>query len=248
MARNTAPPHLILLHGGGADHRLWASTAPLLADRFRVDTPDMPGHGAAPAPPEPTVASLARALAADLAPRIRGPYHLVGHSLGGMAAMALAATDLPPPERLVLADTFLRPSTGLDRSARMLALHWGAAVLGNRNATRAVLDRMDLGTDGFDATLRASMTHPHAWPLHTMMGAMRRFDGRPHLARIACPTLLLMAGGNASTDGEGERMARHLAHPTIRVMPGAGHLQMRDDPALFVRLVGDFLLGTMDPP
>lgn len=233
-----ARPRLVALHGGGTDHRLWAPVRDRLSARFDLVTPDLPGHGGEPAPAEATVEGMAAALA----PRLRGvvegePYLLLGHSLGAMVAMALASTDLPPPRRLILADPFLRPSTGLDRSARMLALQWGARVLGPRQAARVGVERTGLAALPPGDPLRASMEHAHAWPMHVMLRALRRFDGRRHLARVACPTLLLMAGGNPATDGEGERMARHLARARIEIMPRVGHLQMRDDPAGFAAAV-----------
>ena len=234
-------PRLVALHGGGTDHRLWTPVRSRLAARFVLHTPDLPGHGGEPAPPEPTVESMAEALA----PRLAGivgdaPYVLLGHSLGAMVAMALASTDAPSPRRLILGDPFLRPSTGLDRSARMLALQWGARVLGPRQAARVGVERTGLDALPPGDPLRASMEHPHAWPMHVMLRALRRFDGRPHLARVACPTLLLMAGGNPATDGEGERLARHLRDARIEIMPRVGHMQMRDDPAGFAAAVMRF--------
>lgn len=38
-------PVLLLLHGTGAATHSWAGLAPLLAARFRVIAPDLPGHG-----------------------------------------------------------------------------------------------------------------------------------------------------------------------------------------------------------
>ena len=40
----TARP-LILLHGLGDSHRTWRRVAPILAERYRVLMPDLPGHG-----------------------------------------------------------------------------------------------------------------------------------------------------------------------------------------------------------
>ena len=38
-------PVILLLHGTGAATHSWAGLAPLLATRFRVVAPDLPGHG-----------------------------------------------------------------------------------------------------------------------------------------------------------------------------------------------------------
>ena len=44
-------PVLLLLHGTGAATHSWAGLAPLLAARFRVVAPDLPGHGFTGTPP-----------------------------------------------------------------------------------------------------------------------------------------------------------------------------------------------------
>jgi pimeloyl-ACP methyl ester carboxylesterase len=44
---------LVLLHGMLDSHRTWRRSAPLLAERFRVLMPDMPGHGLSARPDAP---------------------------------------------------------------------------------------------------------------------------------------------------------------------------------------------------
>lgn len=234
---------LVLLHGGGTDHRCFAHVVPLLAPRFDLLTPDLPGHGEAPPPPSVSVEAVAATLAERIEDRLRPGYALLGHSFGGMVAMAFAATVAPPPDRLILCDTFAKPADGWEAWGRILAMGVGARVLGRRRANDVITKEMALGGDGPDAPVRASMYHEAAWPLHTMLRAVRRFDGRPHLARIACPTLLLMAGGNPATDGAGEKAARRLRNARVEIMPRVGHLQMRDDPAGFADAVTWFVDG-----
>lgn len=80
-------PTLVLLHGVGLDHTVWEPVAALLADRFAVITPDLPGHGdRPPAPAGVTLADLADGVAAE----IPAGSHLVGFSLGALVAQHLA--------------------------------------------------------------------------------------------------------------------------------------------------------------
>ena len=45
-------PDLVLLHGLGASSFSWRHNRAPLSRHFRVITPDLPGHGRSPAPPE----------------------------------------------------------------------------------------------------------------------------------------------------------------------------------------------------
>jgi (E)-2-((N-methylformamido)methylene)succinate hydrolase len=78
---------IVLLHGVGLDHTMWEPAAGLLADRFDVITPDLPGHGSRPpAHDGVTLADLADGVAGE----IPAGSHLVGFSLGALVAQHLA--------------------------------------------------------------------------------------------------------------------------------------------------------------
>lgn len=81
-------PWVALLHGAGSNHTVWRYQARFLAHRgYAVAAFDLPGHGANPASPLGSVEELAAWVAA----RLPGPTTVIGHSLGGLIALALAA-------------------------------------------------------------------------------------------------------------------------------------------------------------
>jgi pimeloyl-ACP methyl ester carboxylesterase len=84
---------LVLAHGWTLDHTSWDRVVDALGEDIRIVRYDHRGHGgSAPAPDgTATIAQVADDLAELIADRIPdGPIVLVGHSMGGMAAMALA--------------------------------------------------------------------------------------------------------------------------------------------------------------
>lgn len=84
-------PLLLLLHGLGATGDVWSGWWPELAQRWpgRWLAPDLPGHGGSAALPDYTFDALADAVRPLVEPD--GRTVVLGHSLGGVVALALAA-------------------------------------------------------------------------------------------------------------------------------------------------------------
>jgi pimeloyl-ACP methyl ester carboxylesterase len=101
-------PTLILLHGYTQTSRMWKPIIPLLAKKFNVIAPDLPGIGDSAIPKDgldmKTAAirlhSLAKSLQIEKA-------RVVGHDIGLMVAYAYAAQFPTETEKLVLMDAFL---------------------------------------------------------------------------------------------------------------------------------------------
>jgi pimeloyl-ACP methyl ester carboxylesterase len=93
-------PALVLLHGLGATGDVWRGWAPLLEQRWpgRWVAPDLPGHGGSPSLDEYSFDALAAGVAGAVSP---GAV-IVGHSLGGVVALALASGRFGPQVRAVI--------------------------------------------------------------------------------------------------------------------------------------------------
>jgi pyruvate dehydrogenase E2 component (dihydrolipoamide acetyltransferase) len=83
----------LLLHGFGSDHFLWLANQQAIATVAFVSALDLPGHGESSMNVgDGTIAALAEKVAAFLDRTGRHKLHLIGHSLGGGVALALAAS------------------------------------------------------------------------------------------------------------------------------------------------------------
>jgi pyruvate dehydrogenase E2 component (dihydrolipoamide acetyltransferase) len=83
---------VVLLHGFGGDLNNWLFAVPVLAADHAVYALDLPGHGgSSKAVGAGDVAALADAVEQFLESQSLERVHLVGHSLGGLVAAAVAA-------------------------------------------------------------------------------------------------------------------------------------------------------------
>lgn len=101
---------VVLLHGLTNSRRAFGRLLPLLDD-FDVTALDLPGHGAKARPrtrgakqSQPCVATIP-AMAAAITPEIPGPSLVLGHSLGGIIATAIAERRPDLVTHLVVVDS-----------------------------------------------------------------------------------------------------------------------------------------------
>jgi pimeloyl-ACP methyl ester carboxylesterase len=101
-------PAVILLHGYTQTSRMWRPIIPLLAEKFTVIAPDLPGIGDSEIPKDgldmKTAAIRIHALAKSLGVE---KARVVGHDIGLMVAYAYAAQFPAETEKLVVMDAFL---------------------------------------------------------------------------------------------------------------------------------------------
>lgn len=95
---------LVLLHGVGASRGVWRHVTPALAEDRHVIAPDLPGFSeSTPAAEGFELDAVAAVLADSLADCADEPFDLLGNSLGGAVAVALASERPELVRRLVLA-------------------------------------------------------------------------------------------------------------------------------------------------
>lgn len=93
---------VVLLHGFGDTHATWRNVLPVLAERQRVISLDLPGFGASASMPGPLLDGQVAAVEGVLdALGVDGPVSVVGNSMGGAAALRFALAHPERTERVV---------------------------------------------------------------------------------------------------------------------------------------------------
>ena len=246
-ATTTDRPPLVIAHGLFGSGRNWGVIARRLADRRDVFAVDMRNHGDSPRQPSHSYPDLA----ADLAEVIRhigAPADLLGHSMGGKAAMQLALTDPALIRRLVVADIApvayshdqtrhidaMRRLNLADLSSRAEADRRLAAVIDDPALRAFFLQSLDLKAEGGPRwrlnldVLEAEMPRIVGWP-----GTPGVFDH---------PTLFLTGAESHYVKPEYRDTIRAL-FPAARFarIPGAGHWLHAEKPREFEETVRVFL-------
>lgn len=240
-------PAVVLIHGLGGDAGFWAAELPLLAARYRVLAVDLRGSGRTPGGPAPfTIEDLALDVLAILDQAGIDTAHVVGFSLGGTVAQALAVAAPRRVRGLVLAATFACTGT----QARLFLQAVGSVYAGGATPEQVYgLVLPWLFSHGF---LSRPAAAPYlAYPEDAgdeqscddwlrLLQAMLAFDGRGALSRIHAPTLVLSGDEDrlAPLDGA-HTLVAGLPQATLAVVPG-GHLINVESPHRFVDALSTF--------
>ena len=99
-------PPLVLVHGAGADGRMWQPQLAALSDEFTVVAWDEPGAGDSETSRRFGLADYAHCLAALIDALGLGPAHVAGLSWGGTVAQELYRRHPERVATLILADSY----------------------------------------------------------------------------------------------------------------------------------------------
>jgi pimeloyl-ACP methyl ester carboxylesterase len=258
-------PVLLLLHGIAGSADAWIPSMPLLASRFTVIAPDLPGHGSSDKTPgDYSLGALANSVRDLLVGLGHTRATIAGHSLGGGIAMQFAYQYPERCERLVLVASggLGRSVNGLLRAAALpgagLVLSVAAppivavggllGSLAGRVGLRPAPDVREVSR-GF-ATLVDGQTRSAF--LDTLRCVVspggQRVDatGKLYLA-AGMPVLIVWGSRDPIIPAEHGRRAHGLIPGSTYVeFADAGHMPHADDPHRFAEVVLDF--AAENPP
>jgi 3-oxoadipate enol-lactonase len=245
-------PPVVLAHALGCDASVFDGVVPRLAKRYTVVRYDVRCHGASAAVDGPfTIADLAGDLE-RLLDELRMPaVSIVGLSMGGMIAMALAIAAPPRVRALVLANTTSRyPDAAKPAWTERIRL---ARDVGMHAVADVATDRLFSGSFAAASPdvvqrYRTRLLQAHARSYAECCVAVSAVDLDGGLPRIAAPTLVIAGGEDVAAPVSLARtLASRIPHATLAVLDRAGHLSAVERPDEFADLVLSFL-DTASPP
>lgn len=229
--QGTGDTTFVLMHYLGGSHRTWCATLPYLDRDFRCVAVDMPGFGEAAGIAGYDMASMADQVDETIRHLRLHQVILVGHSMTGKVALALAARQPDYLQRLVLvapSPPGPQPMSDQDRQAQ-------AAYQGTRQQAESFVDGAcsaplpdALREIAIADAQCAALAAWHAWPLHGS-----REDLREQTGRLALPAMMVLGSEDGNVPGvEAQRdvMRTHLPRGELEVIDGAGHLMPMQTP------------------
>lgn len=243
-------PRLVFLHGLFGQGKNWTMFARALAPQAQVSLVDLPDHGRSPWTEHVCYAEMADRVAAVMRAPDLEPYAVLGHSMGGKVAMALALRHPEQVSRLAVIDVSPVATAQVSSFADYVRGMRALDLTGLRDRTEA--DRQlapyvpDPAIRGF--LLQNLRREPGGWHwqmnLELLGSQLDQVGGWPVLEAAPYPgPVLWLAGADSGYVRPDYAPAMRALFPRAQLVTvkGAGHWVHSDQPAVFLAAIRQFL-------
>lgn len=240
-------PPLIILHGLFGSLENWHYISGQLSDRFQVIAVDQRNHGRSPHHPQMNYRVLAEDIRQLIEQRGIQSANVLGHSMGGKAAMRLTLDHPECVLRLVVVD--IAPRQYEPSHRHILEALRGLEL--SRFQTRLEMDEALAGAIPEPAVrqflLKSVSRDEHGFRWRMNLEALAANYSEITAGLVAgkssdIPALFVSGEQSDYIRPEDHALIRGLfPRATFRVIPGAGHWVHAESPAAFLQSVIDFL-------
>jgi len=230
---------IVFVHSFGGSTEHWKNQLNHVREHYRAIAFDFRGHGQSERPHELKYAAqdLAQDIAAVVDDLHLDHFILVGHSMGGHAAVAYAGQH---PERiagLLLSGTPGKTPAEISKPV--------TAALASPAYPKVMDDYIrQLLTDSRPDVARTVTKDFNAIPKDetiSIINGLLEFDPLPSLAKYKGPLLLVVSGAESKQPGT---LQSQLPNADVKVIDHAGHWTHLDQPEAFNRILDAFIAGT----
>ncbi|HKD00079.1 MAG TPA: alpha/beta fold hydrolase [Methylomirabilota bacterium] len=225
LSEGSGATTVLLIHGSGMSARSWDMQLQGLPRSLRMIALDLPGHGQSDPAPRAGVEAYAGAVADVLAALECGPVVVVGHSLGGSVAIALAARRPDLVRGLVLIASCVKLPLVDSVGERLVAYLPGPL---RRPLFFSMAKKVLFAPQAPADAIAITMRELRACRLETLQAdvrAARAMDLTAHAAALDVPTLVLSGGRDRlTTPALAERLSALIPGSRLHIVDGAGHM------------------------
>jgi len=234
-APDARKPTVVFVHGAGLDHSLFGLQSRYFGYHGRnVLALDLPGHARSEGPPLATIEEMADWLSAILKKTDTPKASIVGHSMGSLVALELAARHPEQVERIAfcavafpmkVSGSYLEAARANDYSAFDMHTIWGhaaqASLAGNPNPGMWMYG---------DMLARLERLAPGV--LHAGLKACNDYSsGLESAAKVKCPVLFILGRRDVMTPPRSSKaLQERFANAKTVEIGGSGHSLMVEAP------------------
>ena len=236
----SGPSSVVLVHGWGGDHTYLDLQQAHLRGKHRVVNVDLRGHGASDSPQDDYTMELYADDLAWLCQELGLLRPLViGHSMGGMATLQLAAKYPQAPSAIVMIDSLVLPSQALMDSFAPLR----EAMLGEGYATAFQQTILSLLLPSDRDDIRARILDAEKLPQQHVLASSLDAHFRNDITEAAAIRLKLPAAyiGSAHPLGNTEAFLKLTPQLQIAQTLGSGHFSPLQVPAQINAMLDAFI-------
>jgi esterase len=245
---------ILFLHGGALQARTWDAVGMLLRDSYRCIAVDLRGHGESSwsSGRDYQLSAHAADISAFIVEKRLEPVILVGHSLGGLIAMTVAASSQPAIAALVLVD--IAPARSRDGTGRVRDFissrqtFQSAEELLEHVLRFAPQRRKELLAGSLLYNVQVLPDGTLGWKYDPSQFSGEPDPGRDEeqlwncIVKTSGPILLVRGGrSGVVTADTADRLVKLARDGRSCLIEGAGHTVQGDDPRALARAIRTFL-------
>ena len=249
---------LLFLHGLGGSWKDWTSSLQSFRPSYQVMAIDFPGLGDSDKPDaDYSIDWLTMMVEKLLQERKLNQVNIVGHSMGALVALNLAARPDSPVKILMVID-----AVGIGDKAGFLSHALTKRIMGPDSRWESVEEvlkdefksmiesfiegqKPKTSKEFFQSVPKSPFTGKPLLPMTPavqMSASIIDFDVRPKLSLIRQPTLILWGAKDPiAPPQDASYLKSKIPQATLMILDGCGHSPMQEQPGRFNQEVGKFL-------
>jgi pimeloyl-ACP methyl ester carboxylesterase len=244
---------VLLLHGMSTAADSFRETMYGLADEFWLVAPDIPGFGYSANTRPYVMAHLVEWLAGLRLALDLDPGPVIGHSFGGVLAIAYALAYAEDVTKLLLAAPSLLSQDGYPDFLKRAGIALGLVDLGSALSQSPLWVRRQIKAPFYapekqDKSVweRRLKDYELARASASVLKVSAFLDLAPSLAQIKQPVCLIWGENDPVVPAmDAQRLQALLPQAEVHMLPECGHVSILEQPGLFQDVARDFLTGTV---
>jgi pimeloyl-ACP methyl ester carboxylesterase len=237
---------VMLIHGFAEDNSIWNDISAALSENYQLILPDIPGSGGSPAmTKQHSIDDYAAAMLAILQEEQLDNVVVIGHSMGGYIALAMAEKKPSAIKALGL----FHSSAYADDALKIATRHKAISFL-QENGSQAFLKTSLPGLfadplqhkKSIDNLLQKAENYSRDTLIQYYEAMIKRPDRTDLLVRAKFPVLFVMGFEDKAVPFSHSLQQSHLPSIShISILRGSAHMGMIEEPAKSLLVLTDFL-------